>query len=314
MIPSELRAQELMLCAASRTVNGNVHQAVEQLHRLGGYFFEQKFDGIRCIAFVDNGIVQLVNRRSVDITYRYPEIVQSLSTAFPTQSRVFDGEIICLNNGKPDFSRSHMRDAQQNVKSVAALIPLMPATFMIFDLLFNGEDLRRVAYAGRRALLQVETANGDALAWSCSTRDGLSLWQDVLTNGLEGLIAKRDTSFYKAGRNSWIKLKVTHTVSVIATGYTAGQGKRAPGIGAVEMSLIRDGAQVRCGEVGTGFSDADLKRVKIRMDAGELLVLEVELSNITKDGKFRFPSFKGVRTDMSLLDCQWDQVLTIPVI
>jgi bifunctional non-homologous end joining protein LigD len=37
------------------------------------HVFELKWDGSRCIAFVDRKNVRLQNRRLLDITYRYPE-------------------------------------------------------------------------------------------------------------------------------------------------------------------------------------------------------------------------------------------------
>ena len=81
------------------------------------------------------------------------------------------------------------------------------------------------------------------------------------------------------------------------------------------MTLLNDNKPVDIGEVGTGFSDKQLVEIKERMDAGELLVLEVELTGIFKEtGKARFPSFKYIRTDCGPLDCTSDQLDAVPMI
>src|SRR5262245_29534120 len=68
------------------------------------YLFEIKWDGVRCLCFVDRALpggYQLLNRRQVDITNRYPELafVKDLP-----EGAVFDGEMIVLRDRKPDFA------------------------------------------------------------------------------------------------------------------------------------------------------------------------------------------------------------------
>ena len=74
-----------------------------------GWIFEPKIDGTRCIARVHNGVVMLQNRRLMDITYRYPEIVDSLAKG---NDCILDGEIAVLTGGRPDFSALAMREHQ----------------------------------------------------------------------------------------------------------------------------------------------------------------------------------------------------------
>jgi bifunctional non-homologous end joining protein LigD len=113
---------------------------------------------------------------------------------------------------------------------------------------------------------------------------------------------------------NWIKLKQVFQISVIATGTTQGSGKRAGTFGAIVMTLVGPDGPVSIGEVGTGFNDREIKEIKQRMESGELLVLEVEIAAMTKQGKVRFPSFKYIRTDVTPLDCTIDQLDAIPVI
>lgn len=323
MIPADLKQQGVMLCSASKDVHYDVDLAVRMLDEGGKHVFDMKYDGIRSLAFVDEGVVTLINRRGVDITFRYPEVVAALANAYPSGSIALDGEIVVFDaEGNADFAASHRRDAQQNVRSVAPLVAQFPATLMAFDLLhFHGDDLRRMPYKARHAILstQAKTAFGNAgsaLAWSTPRTDGLAYWQEVKSKGLEGLVAKSLTAPYRAGRSAnWVKLKVCHQISVIATGYTEGKGSRKGKIGAIEMTMIGPDSQpVRVGEVGTGFTQKTLAELQALMDAGTLLVIEVEITAITKEGKCRFPSYKGVRTDKSVLECTTDQLQGIPII
>lgn len=314
--------QPVMLAEPSKKVAPDVEGVIDGFVARGDYFFDMKWDGIRCLVYTSDGNVRLVNRAERDITYRYPEIVEAFAKAYPRGEMVFDGEIVCFgDDGKPDFAGAHLRDAQPGPRQAEQLMRKHPATFMAFDMLWNlGHDLRAIPYSVRRQLLQAEASSRfvkPTLQWSRSETDGHTMWKFVTDNGLEGLIAKRGGSVYKAGRSiDWVKLKKAFQISVIATGTTKGTGKRAGTFGAITMTLIKpDSTFISIGEVGTGFSDKQLVEIKQRMDAGELLVLEVELTGIFKDtGKARFPSFKYIRTDVTALECTTAQLDAIPEI
>lgn len=300
-----------MLAAQSKKIAGTAQDAVVYLENQGWYF-EPKLDGVRCIAYVGAGKVRLMNRRGVEITGRYPEVIAGLLVAFPTETIVLDGEVLCYgDDGKPDFSRIHKRDAQPVTKTavIDKLTVQFPATFCAFDVLsFGGDDLTSQPYVARRALLATladAMSTTAALERIASAKSGGVMWDYVITNGLEGLIAKQPTSPYRGGRmQSWVKLKVVDSVSAVAVGYDIGEGSRAGTIGAINLALIEDGQTVDIGRVGTGFKERDLADLKARMDAGELLVLEVEYANWGETSrKLRFPSYKGIRSDVAPTDC-----------
>lgn len=66
------------------------------------HIYEVKWDGTRCLAFVDveGKRVRLQNRRLLDITYRYPEI--KLLDAVE-RNAILDGEVVVIKDGKPSF-------------------------------------------------------------------------------------------------------------------------------------------------------------------------------------------------------------------
>ena len=96
--------------------------------------------------------------------------------------------------------------------------------------------------------------------------------------GLEGLVVKKPTSYYQAGKRNfnWIKLKyhaaqkLEDTLDVVVLGYYAGRGKRAYfGIGAFLVGIYNPHADVyeTVAKVGTGLSDAEWSELKKKCDA-----------------------------------------------
>lgn len=321
MIDQAVRDQSVMLAQASKNVDADVHAALELMSRDPEYVYDLKWDGVRCLAYVDMGNVQLINRRGVDITFRYPEIIGTLGVQFSNERIVLDGEIVCLGeDGLPDFARVHRRDAQQSATAIPRLMQEAPATYMAFDILYyQGDDLRGRPYVTRRALLgslgstwgTLDTLPAKShLAVSTSSEDGKAMWTYILDKGLEGLIAKRKSSHYRAGRNSaWTKLKPTRTITAMVSGVDKGKGWRADSFGALHLSLVgADSTLVQIGKVGTGFKQADLDLVQERIATGQPLIIEVGFQDVSPDRKLRFPVFKGIRDDMTVMDCTEDQL------
>lgn len=62
------------------------------------YFFEIKWDGIRCLAFIEQGRVRLQSRDLIDITACFPEL--KCLDQLPSGT-VLDGELVVFDAGKP---------------------------------------------------------------------------------------------------------------------------------------------------------------------------------------------------------------------
>lgn len=286
--------------------------AVQQLQRDGEWTFEFKFDGIRALVIVDFGTVKIVNRNNRDITYRYPEIVEQLTGM--EWNGVIDGEIVCMDeNGRPDFSRVHRRDAQATARAAAVLATTLPAKLVAFDLLVDeGVDLRVLKYAHRRGHLtdRTELLTGHGIVLPPVSKDGATMWAAVKDMGLEGLIAKRDDSRYLGRRSgAWVKIKATRRITAAVCGYDPGEGFLTGTFGCLHLALVDTGGTlVHIGSVGTGFTEADRRAVWRRLLAGETILVEVEFLEFSPDRKLRHPSFKGVRTDLTILDCNTGQM------
>ena len=314
-----IEKQAVMLASPSKGIASTPREAVSTLMQMG-WLFDLKWDGVRCMAYVKDGDATLINRNGRNITERYPEVWQALRHAYPHGEVVLDGEIVAFGaDGKPDFSRLAKRDRATTTEgTLRAIRGGIVVTFIPFDLLWiDGDDMRGVPYTGRLAVLTDQAERWPAidgrrvLIHSPATFHGHVMWDFVQAKGVEGLVSKDPAAAYRGGRSpTWVKVKDTKRLTAIVTGYEPGTGRAEGAVGALTLGLLNDRSElIGVGRVGTGFSAEDRAALQQFFDrgGGELLA-EVEYQNVTADGVLRFPSFKGIRTDLTRADCTINQM------
>jgi bifunctional non-homologous end joining protein LigD len=276
------------------------------------WIYDTKLDGVRVLAYVETGgNVTLINRNGVNVTHRFPEVVRDLET-LPTPC-VLDGEVVAKSGSFQDTAR---RDKQNKPHDVARHLKDYPVAYVAFDVLsIAGQDIQRYPWAERRQFLDSSVGalkpfqHLDTSVWS----DDPTFYQQVVDLGMEGVIAKRKSSPYRAGRqHDWQKYKGKTSITCIGTGYDLGSGKAAH-FGRMHLTMLDDqNRPVRVGVVGTGFTDKTRLELKAELDAGRPVVCEIEILNVTKEGALRHPSYKGLRTDVSVLDARLSQLDSVP--
>jgi len=294
------------------------------------WWFELKLDGIRAIAWGQPaGPVRIYSRRGGRLETAFPEVADALELlARRTNSEfVIDGEIVAATAaGGPSFEDLQPRFNLREPREIARAAKAQPAELHVFDLLWlDGEDLRERPLSERkdrlRALLKSAGHN-----LRCVTHDvasGAAMKSLARKEGWEGVVAKRSNSRYHSGRRTpdWLKVKELARQEFVVGGWTEPQGGRR-GFGALVVGY-HEGAGadrvLRCaGRVGSGFSDADLDRIKEELVArasesapfAEVpedvedahwvrpeLVAEVKFQEWTRDGRLRQPVFLGLRGD-----------------
>lgn len=292
----------------------------------GTHYFDLKIDGVRDVIAINKGTVRIQNRNGVDTTNRYPDIVKGCIEQFGSDAvLVLDGEMVVKVDGRPDFKATSQRDRCSEPAKIAARSRTMPATFIAFDLLYkDGVDLRNEQYGHRRnALVAALAGTSGVVEPNVGSMDGHKMMALVREHHLEGVIAKRLDSRYKAGKGSdWLKIKPTFMISCVVTGYTAGEGARSSTFGALSLALYKDGVLTSVGEVGTGFKQKDLLEIQDRLamlapydpTATYAMVVEVEYQEFTVDGSLRFPVYRGIRSDVHARDCLYSQTDKIEVL
>lgn len=185
------------------------------------YIFEPKIDGHRLIFSQQQSTARLYTRHNNDCTRQYPEINGAL---FP-HDVILDGEIACVDpaTGVSDFEAVMSRFQAKKADKIARLSAINPAIYVIFDILsYKGEDLRRLPLMERKAILANLTLPNTSLGIiPYIDGAGESLFTQIQTRGMEGVVGKRKVSVYETGRRSdnWRKvINWTHT-DVFITGY-----------------------------------------------------------------------------------------------
>ena len=282
-----------------------------------GWVFEPKWDGFRAIVTVSGGDVTLTSRNGNDLTERFRDVARAATLAITTPDAVLDGEICALD----DEGRSRFSLLQEG-----GGIPVL----VLFDLLeLDGESLVDLPLQERRALLQQVVGPDAGVLVSPQFDDGPALLAAAREQGLEGVVAKKADSQYKPGRRSgdWHKLKLRQTQEIVIAGYTRGQGRRVGGFGALVAGVHDAGVLRWAGNVGTGFSDREIRRLREvmaplerrdspfaavprmpRVRSSDIvwlepeLVAEVEFVEWTHEGRMRAPSYLRLREDREAPD------------
>lgn len=279
--------------------------------------YEIKWDGVRALVAVEGGTVHAVSRRGNDITGGYPEL-SDLLKPLKKKAVLLDGELVALKNGVPDFGALQSR---MHVRSPAAdLVTATPVTFVPFDVLQVGADLVvDRPYDERRALLEKLGLDAPSPFYG----DGHELLASTRSQGLEGLVAKQRDSRYLPGKRSdcWVKVKNVRRQSAVVGGWKEGAGGRSGQLGSLLLGVHSPDGLLYAGHVGTGFNATSLA---VLMDLlkplstavcpydGEVpreharaahwvkpqVVVDVDFTEWTRDGRLRHPSYKGIRDDI----------------
>jgi bifunctional non-homologous end joining protein LigD len=289
--------------------------------------YEQKYDGMRVVAFASARSVHLVTRNAHDKRAQFPEITEALRALATRIKRtlILDGEIVALVRGKAaPFQALQGRLHRKDAVEIRDLARTNPAAFVAFDVLRDGrESLLRLPLSARRERLESLIGPKQTRATIRISEQSQSVKRMIAkaaANGWEGLIAKELDVAYSPGARSpsWLKLKLQHRAEFVVGGFTEPRKSREH-IGALLLGYYDDAGKLcYAGNMGGGFNRESLREMAERLDKLERskspfadavktsepahwvtprVVVEVKFAEWTSDGKLRQPIFLGVRDD-----------------
>ena len=291
---------------------------------------EVKWDGMRVLVDVRDGVVTIWSRNERDVTAAYPEL-QEIGRDY--DDMLLDGEVVAIDGGRPSFhaltERMHVADRRRAQRLAAS----RPVTLMVFDLLrLFGSDLTGQPWAARRELLERLDLTGRNWQVPEVYDDGTQLLEATKEQGLEGIVSKRRAAPYAQGRRSadWRKTAHRTSLSVVVGGWRPEVGSNGPTsrLGAVLVGLPDgDGGWRYAGRVGSGLAGTAGEALALRlrplgrdtspfvddvppMDANGTtwveprLVIEVRTLELTGQHRLRQPTFLGVRSDLNPADLE----------
>jgi len=265
---------------------------------------------VRCIAYLDRN-TRLQARSGQDITAQFPELWELHRQV--TKPCILDGEIACAT-----FNQVQHRIHRTKALDIRVASKLYPARFFAFDILSLGQQkLMSIPQMSRKEALRAvmtESPAGLVLPWR--EREGIALFHEVQSLQQEGIMAKHQAAPYVEGKRVdwWLKVKNFQEATFYVCGLTEGEGERTATFGSLILGELRDGRWLYVGNVGSGFDQRQLVELTAyfgslkgecpfgQADVGRpvkfwtkpVVQCEVRFLEWGKDGKLRFPTFRGL--------------------
>ncbi|MBA2433605.1 MAG: ATP-dependent DNA ligase [Chthoniobacterales bacterium] len=220
-------------------------RSVDEIPDGGGWQYEPKWDGFRCVAFRDGEEIFLQSKAGQPLARYFPDVVTALS-ALQARKFVLDGELAIPVGSALSFDELQLRlhPAASRVQKLAAS---HPAIFIVFDLLAatDGKSLLDTPLQKRRGALEAFAKkffpNEKQIRLSPATTDlrQAQKWFKKVGGNLDGIIAKRADAVYASGeRTAMVKIKQIRTVDCVVGGFRYASGKRV--IGSLLLGLYDD--------------------------------------------------------------------------
>ena len=235
----------------------------DELPPAGGSLYEPKWDGFRALVFRGDKELFIQSRDSRPLDRYFPELHEALLERLP-KNCVVDGEIVIATAGGLDFDALQLRlhPAQSRV---AKLAKETPASFVAFDLLASGNKSWMDRPQGeRRAELERLLAKAQPPLYLTPMTQDRAIAVDWLTRfegaGLDGVIAKPESSPYLPGKRAMIKVKHARTAECVVAGFRWHKsGKDA--VGSLLLGLYDDAGVLQHVGVASSFTMAMRKQL-----------------------------------------------------
>jgi DNA ligase D-like protein (predicted ligase) len=282
------------------------------------YLFEVKWDGLRCVLFVDHdGSVRVHDRGLHDITSLLPEL--RAATAQVAAGTVLDGELVATDTeGRPD-----QHTLRRRLAGGAAMAAEIPLAYLAFDALYveGKSQLRLPLHRRKTRLRRAVISGGHIYVPDYISGEGVELFEACLERGLEGVMAKHLESTYVPGQRSpfWLKVKAVKSDDFVVIGSMPGEP-----FGPLLVGFYEEGRLLPCGSVSGGFDDeagAEIASALPRLESATCplepspvitapvrwcrpeLVISVRYSEWAPDGTLRFPIFNALRPEVHPAEC-----------
>jgi DNA ligase-1 len=312
---------------------------VELIDNWDTIYCEHKYDGVRIIALYKDGDFQYFTRNFNQVPTEHMKYVNvdlhsivAANPKFDFEGWFFDGELTDhdrksvsgkLNRmlkGKVDgeISKDFMFNIfdieHQNVLTAGKGITKYLDRRNTLELLWSHLNEDTTPYATEKDAMDAfyfGHAHGSkhiclSERWTFSSvNEMMDRYNEIVKEGGEGVICKTNAVYECKRSRSWIKLKEVNDCDLVVTGWIPGEGRRTGYIGSLCLSDSTSKLRV---DVGSGFTDADLKMVNELINNNELIgkivAIQYNLSITDKHGNHSLflPRFIEVRNDKSEAD------------
>lgn len=260
--------------------------------------YEVKLDGYRAIGVKTSRESIIYSRNGKNFNMRYPHLAEALA-GLPADT-IVDGEVVALDDsGHPNFN------ALQHFKASASRIH-----YFVFDLLvLRGRDLTNMPLTKRRELMKSvlkRPSQGIRVSEQFDIPADKML-SAVRKQGLEGVIAKRKSSLYEAGKRtgSWAKMRLNRGQEFVVGGFIPGPH----GADSVIVGYYCDKDLVYVARVRNGFVPATRRMVYEKLKP--LVIDRCPFVNLPETGRARWGEILDAE---KMKKCVWVRPALVAVI
>lgn len=289
--------------------------------------------------------VRIFSRNLENMTYMFPDIVTA-SQKLKVKKVILDGEAIAFDSKTGKFLPFQETVQRKRKHGIGKKAQEKPLKVFVFDILnLDGKTLLNKPFAERRRILEkiFAKSHGEESRLLLTPQKKVTqkqefdkFFKEMVSGGLEGLMAKKLDAVYQAGaRNfNWVKYKVgmqselADTIDCVVMGYYKGKGKRSGfGLGAFLVGILAEDEFLTVSKIGTGLTDEQWREMYKKAQSAKLkgqnkpenyivhknlfpdvwclpkIVVEIEADTITKSPihtaglALRFPRLKRFRED-----------------
>jgi ATP-dependent DNA ligase len=244
---------------------------VEEIPTGGGWQYEPKWDGFRCVAFCDGEQIFLQSKAGQPLARYFPDIVGVLATSSERQI-VFDGELVVPVSGALSFDQLQLR-LHPAASRVQKLAKAHPATYIVFDLLAaNGQVYLERPLRERRALLEKSARSNFKFAKNlrlspATTGQAIAAkWFKKAGRDLDGIVAKQLDAPYASGeRTAMVKVKQIRTADCVVGGFRYARASRV--IGSLLLGLYGDDGLLHHVGFTSAFKASERRKLTKKFEA-----------------------------------------------
>ncbi|MBP1079766.1 bifunctional non-homologous end joining protein LigD [Bacillus capparidis] len=294
--------------------------------------YEVKYDGFRALFYLSREKISLTSRNGRSLDLYFPElllfaseIINSFDDSLPV---MLDGEITALENpNKSNFEYVQQRGRMKNSEMINSAADRRPVVFLAFDLLRLGEEdlsssplkmrKQKLKEWGKQHKLPVEPSIDDkkAIQLIPPFENKELIWDHVILNDGEGIVAKKKNSEWKKGKTTdWMKIKNYKTADVFIKSYN-------PANHYIDVAVIDDhGNSLTVAQLYHGLSADERNAILTIMKQNGTLTgsgtymihpsicLTVKYLSYT-NGVLREPSFLSFQLKKSYEECTIQQLI-----
>jgi bifunctional non-homologous end joining protein LigD len=187
--------------------------AVAELPKGAEWIYEVKWDGYRALGLKHGDSTRLLSIKDKDMTSDFPAVAEAVRSIH-AGTALIDGEIVAVDSdGCPSF---------QALQNRASLARDWQIVYYAFDLLnFEGEDWTKKPLHDRKKTLHEILEDSDIRYNANLSGSPEQIIRTIKAAGLEGVIAKKRDSLYRAGTRviTWLKFKINKSQEFVIGGY-----------------------------------------------------------------------------------------------